>query len=538
LEDLVQQIQNDQRKRERDKIEFPFTINFYNPNIADAQSLTGPNSRFIQSQLIIDYLLEIPLLETNKNKFISLCKENYRNNDTELRIIQEFEHTYSSTRCISWYTRNCFLNRILTKALQIENLSLILDGLFFLRDIQQEIEINRSSSIHRVYRCQLISKDELGILYKSLGQFISINTFLSASPDRPQALSTFQNYETSDNLLKVLFEIDTNPQFHGIKPFADITSLSFSSNIKEILFMIGSIFRLDNLRSDQTGLIIISLTKYHQPLLDHVKKEYIPNKKTLLSFGHLFWKLNRFDDAEKCYYHLIEYLPEEDRNLSKCYHALGNIANDRDDYETSLEWHEKSLDIKKSTLPEFDSSFAFSYNSIGAVYHQKGDYTRALEFYQQALDIWMKEYDANQLYVAMCYNNMGLVYEEMGKCLEALGCYEKVLIIRQKILPNDHVELGDIHKNLGIIYQSLSQLDLALKSFNQSLIIFKKSRPANTAMVLNNIGNIYENKCQLQDALSHYQLALTINRQWLPDGHDDIVQTKKNIEHVMAKVEN
>ncbi len=116
----MQQIQSDQRKREQDKIELPFAINFYNPSILDAQSITGPNSSFIQSQLIIDHLLEMQPVGTDHQKFISLCRKNYKHNDTELRIIQEFEHTYSSSRSLSWYTRHCFLSRILNKAFQIE----------------------------------------------------------------------------------------------------------------------------------------------------------------------------------------------------------------------------------------------------------------------------------------------------------------------------------------------------------------------------------------------------------------------------------
>jgi hypothetical protein len=83
------------KKRECDKIEYPFVINFYNPNIINAQSITGPNRFFI------DHLLEIPSNETNKNLLIFLCKEKYQNNDTESRIIQEFPHTYSSTRSLS-----------------------------------------------------------------------------------------------------------------------------------------------------------------------------------------------------------------------------------------------------------------------------------------------------------------------------------------------------------------------------------------------------------------------------------------------------
>ena len=538
MEDLVRQIQNDQRKREDDKIDLPFIFNSYNQQAIDAQSITGPNKQFIQSQLIIDHLLEIQSNETSKAQLISLSKEEYKNNETELRIIQEFQHTYSPTRSLSWYTRNCFLNRILNKALQMQNISLLLNCLFFIRDIQQQIELNKSSSIHQVYHAQLISKEELGILYKSLGHLISFNTFLSATVDRQQAFSVLQDSETSDNILKVLFEINTNPQVHGIQSFADITSLSCSSNRNEILFMVGSIFRLENLSNDKTGVITISMSKYNKPLFEHLKTEYAPNsKKTILSLGLMLHKFNRLNDAEKCYHHLIGHLPDEHQTIPKCYHALGNLASDRHDFNTSLEWHEKSLDIKKKTLSETDPSLAFSYNSIGAVYHKIGNYERALDFYKQALDIWKNEYDENHLYVAMCYNNMGLAYEETGKYSEALYYYEKVLTIRQKLVSNDHIELGNIYMNLGMTHQSLNHFDLALKYFNQALTIFKRTHRLNNAFILKQIGIICEKQSQLEDALSNYQQTLTIYRQLLPEKHSDINEIEKSIENVRVKIE-
>ncbi len=538
MEDLVQQIQQDQRKREHDKIEFPFIFNTYNQQAIDAQSITGPNKQFIQSQLIIDHLLEIQSDDANKTQFISLCKNEYKNNQAELRIIQEFQHTYSSTRSLSWYTRNCFLNRILNKALQMQNISILLNCLFFIRDIQQQIELNKSSSIHRVYHAQFISKEELGILYKSLGQLISINTFLSATSDRQQAFSVLQDSETSNNILKVLFEIDTNPQVHGTQSFADITSLGCSSKTNEILFMMGSIFRLENLSYDKSGIIIISMSKYNQPIFEHLKTEYAPNsKKTILSLGLMLNKFNRFDDAEQCYHHLIEHLPDKHQTISKCYHALGNLASNRNDYNASLEWHEKSIEIKKKTLSETDPSVACSYNSIGAVYHKIGDYERALDLYKQALGIWGNVYDENHLYVAMCYNNMGLVYEESEKYSEALDCYEKVLKIRQKLLSNDHIDLGNVYMNLGMTHQSLNHFDLALKYFNQALIIFKRTHRLNTAFVLKQIGMIYERQSQFEDALSNYQQTLTIYRQLLPEKHSDIIEIEKNIGNVRVKIE-
>jgi hypothetical protein len=59
----------------------------------------------------------------------------------------------------------------------------------------------------------------------------------------------------------VLFEIDADPQMVTTKPFADISKYSHFTNESEVLFMIGSIFRLKRiyLNDDLVWIIEMSL---------------------------------------------------------------------------------------------------------------------------------------------------------------------------------------------------------------------------------------------------------------------------------------
>ena len=54
-------------------------------------------------------------------------------------------------------------------------------------------------------------------------------------------------------------KLNADPCLTNIKPFANITSHSQFPDEREILFMTGSVFRLDNIREDQ-GINIIHLT--------------------------------------------------------------------------------------------------------------------------------------------------------------------------------------------------------------------------------------------------------------------------------------
>ncbi len=56
--------------------------------------------------------------------------------------------------------------------------------------------------------------------------------------------------ELPADLYRVLFEIDTNSHVVVSKSFADITKFSESANESELLFMIGSIFHVIDIRKE------------------------------------------------------------------------------------------------------------------------------------------------------------------------------------------------------------------------------------------------------------------------------------------------
>ena len=114
----------------------PLSMNVFNSGATDRERTTsGLDGRFVHSQLLIDCLLRMQPSPTDKDEFISLCKQEHAENKEELGIINEFEQTYSSDRSIWWYTRETFLYRLLNKGLRAENIDL----LFYLFDLVWQI---------------------------------------------------------------------------------------------------------------------------------------------------------------------------------------------------------------------------------------------------------------------------------------------------------------------------------------------------------------------------------------------------------------
>jgi tetratricopeptide (TPR) repeat protein len=495
--------------------------------------------------MLIDCLIHLESSSTDKNELIILCKQQYQNNPYELNMIEEFDKNYSPERSLWWYTRHSFLYRLLNKALKIENINLLSLFRFFIHDIKQQLEKNKSLSSVRVYRGLFMSKEELEILMKFIGNFISINKFLSTSHNREHTRAFLSSTILSEDMEKVFLEINANPRLENNKTFSNITSYSYFPNREEVLFMIGSIFRLVHIDRDIDGIwniqLILSSNKDHQlqSIIQQKKNELDIVDTDILSFGFVLEDMGKFDEAEKYYHYVLNQLLKDQEDETRCYHALGEITQKKGDYDSSLKWYQQSLekDIQMSKID--DPNMAISYNSLAVMYSKKRDFTLALESYQKALEIWKTTLGEDHPDIAMCYNNIGIVYQEEQNYSEALEYYHKAWNIRQKYLPAEHPSLGQTHTCIGNIHYQLDHYDLALEHYNLALEIFRKSLlpyHADIAMVLRNIGLVYQGKGEFQQALSCLKQALTIYRHSLSVTHPDMIQIEQIIRRISTKL--
>jgi tetratricopeptide (TPR) repeat protein len=544
LDELVTQIRSNHEKRSQTKINEPLPITFFLTNNENNEL----NDHFIYSQLLIDYLLNIKPTLTDEKELISLCKDEYKGNENELNIIREFEADYSSDRAIWWYTRETCLYRLLNKAFRIQNVDLLIIFRFFIRDIQRLIEQNKCTNSLYVYRSYLISNEEIQLFKNSIGEFLSINGFFSANIHRQQTISYLNNPDITNDHEKVLFEILVDPLIDPTKPFCNITALSYYSSEEQIIFTLGSIFRLDSIHQQDDGkdriwIIRMRLSndknKKFKYLFEQTKNQYNTEEINILSFGKILRKMNKYDEAEKFYRRLLKELPYNHPNIVDCHYGLGIVLDEKGDYESSIEWHQKSIEIKKQILKANNPSIGYSYNSIANVYQKKGDYKHAIEYYTKALNIWKKIFGENHPDVAMCLNNIGCLYENEKKYSEALEYHQKALAIKTIHLSNDHFNLSATHNNLASVYGNTGQLDLALNHFNLSLKIKTKSHPINhpeIALTLKNIGLIYEIKGDFSQAKLFFEKSATIRRHLFSSTHPDVIRIEQDIKRVLLKL--
>ena len=517
---LINQIQSDYSKRIQYKVDEPFPINIYKPNNSSDKSL---NDDFVYSQLLIDSLLQMKTISTDKIEFINLCSNQYHGNNHELSIIQEFEQKYISNQALWWYTRESFLSRLLNKALSIKNLDLLFLFTFLIRDMQTIIQKNKSNSCIQVYHGQVMSMDELCTFKNAIGDYISINTFFSAKFNRKQIMSALNEFTVTDDVVRILFEIDADPSIGNPKPFAMITQFTYFPEEKQVLFMLGAIFQVIDITHDKKNdLWIVKI------VLTNIKKEY--NETNLLSCGYSLQDMGKFDDAEKYFSRLLKELPENHEDISKCYHSLGLLSFLKTNYDQSLSWYHKLINILKAN----NSNLADSYYSIGCVYQKINDNNQALEYYNKALHIWNETYGDNEpLQMAECFNNIGCIYEIEKSYSQALKYHQKALSIREKF----QTDIGSTYNNIGNIYLWLGENDVALANYLYSFDIKSQSLTAqdpSVATTLENIGLVYEKDRNFEEALKYYRRAACIFEKKFPSTHIYNIEIQENIQHISS----
>jgi tetratricopeptide (TPR) repeat protein len=509
LDELISQIRSDQAKRNRKKIDEPFSINIDNPE----QSTSDLSGQFIHSQLLIDCLLRMKSNSNDKDELIALCQKYYQGNEMELALLNEFEKFYSPDRALWWYTRETFLYRLMNKAFRVLNIDLLYLLRFFIRDLQQQIEQRQHASLVHLYRCQLMSNEEIRLLRNSIGKYIAMNSYFSTSIHRHQALS-FLDY--SSDLERVLFEIDADPQLKGIKPFANITSYSYFPEEEEVLFMSGSIFQILRVDCDNEQLwtirMVLASNEYDDSnsIFNQMKNEHNQQEANILTYGDILRRMGKLNEAEKYYRLFLNQTTKNSQDLANCYHSLGAVACAKEKYNESLQWYLDSLEIKMEIFEPHDPNIATSFNSIAIVHRKKGDYQQAFDLYKKALAIWKKSLGEHHSKVAMCLNNIGAAYEDQKDYSQALEYYEMALLGEKGQQSIDYRGLSAIYNNMGHVYYMLDDYDHALEYYTESYRIKSKFLPnhhPDMALALRNIGMVHEKKGELSKAQEFYKRA-------------------------------
>ena len=162
---------------------------FFKQSQKTMRDVTTEAASFMWSQILLDVLKDIPSSEQTTKDMLDMCADYYRDNTSQLALIEEFRSTYRPHEAIRWYTRDTFLYRRLNAALRTEDIDALILFRPFIVDLCRQIEDEQrvhpfSTPTITVYHGQRMTMEEIEKLRSNQGNLVSTNAFWSSSLEK------------------------------------------------------------------------------------------------------------------------------------------------------------------------------------------------------------------------------------------------------------------------------------------------------------------------------------------------------------------
>jgi tetratricopeptide (TPR) repeat protein len=478
-------------------IEQMVAIRLFDQNQKGLKDLSEELSEFLWYQLLRDYLMTMPRNHNDKQIMIDQCRLHYRDNPTYLSYIDEFEQNYSSKDAIRWYTRTGFLYRLINQALRTEDIEPLFILRFYIIDLctwlKTECETNREYICGikvTVYRGLTLSDDVLEKLKTNIGHLISTNGFLSASKSLDVACLFATNV-----ILKIIIDTDLEEII-----FADVTSYSMIPSEEEVLFDLGTIFRVESVQYEQT------IDKWIVSLVG-------TNENELAINDYIRIQREELKQRKKIYRRKDYLLPELDHYIEG---EFASVLIDMGLYGKAIRYLEKLL--SQTTLVEHQIQIEFLLSN--AYFHNR-EYQLALKSAIQAYDL-CRQFRPASLCFSAIFNLLGRIHKRQMNHNLAIEYYRKSY---EKLNTNHNEPLSDKYDIMGHLYLLQFQYGPAIKYFQAALGMHEQFYPMQHPDIANEhykIGLAYFNACHFHLALEHMKKALEIQTKILPAKHPDL----------------
>ncbi|CAF1066357.1 unnamed protein product [Didymodactylos carnosus] len=229
------------------------------------------------------------------------------------------------------------------------------------------------------------------------------------------------------------------------RAFADISDMSFFHNEQEVLFSLGSVFRLENVMFDEReALWRVKLTLCNEDDQD-MKEMYEYQKKSvgggdeqasLLSLGFLLHNMDEYEKAKQYYARVLDELSDDDTNVVLCHKRLGEVSASQGEYDVALDHLNEAVKLYKKFQHAHDTvEIAACYQWIGRVHFHKKEYETALSYLNKALAIRQAKLPADHVQTAHTLSEIGNVHNYQRDYDSALSYHQRALVMYKKVLP-------------------------------------------------------------------------------------------------------
>lgn len=515
-------------------------LSFFDQKQKSTKELTKEAASFLWFQIMFNVLIQLPQNTSSKKQMLEKCMEYYRGNSIELENIERFRKTYIADEAIAWYTDECFVYRLLNKALRTEDI----DGLYLFRfyiiDLCKQLkeESRKNVGTLTLYRGQVMSDEELDKLKHSVGTLVSINGFFSTTLGQTVA-TKFLGKSNRDKHQEVLFQITADSSVKDVI-FANIEDLSVVKGEHEVLFSVGAVFRIDSVEVDDTlKCWIVKMTVTDEGMVN--VKEYIKcirkeneDATNVVLFGHLLREMGELSKAEKYFNILLQITERNSLAEADIQDQIGHIFNDRSQMKLAFDYYKRSYNIRQNRLPANHMRIAESLNNYAVIHRSMAEYEKAIVYCFQAQLICLINRPNGHLDTATVLSNLANVLLSIGELVMAMKYHIDALEMRLKLLPREHSTVALSFRNVGSVYYLQKEYDSALKQYFYALKIYEKPLPfghLGASALFSEIVSVYIAK-------KDYETALNFCDQKVKELHQQVGEAHSSVGRLLCVIGN
>ncbi|UJR37495.1 hypothetical protein I4U23_030198 [Adineta vaga] len=501
------------------------------------------NNSFVYLQILKDIILENDEQTDLQKEMLDFCRQQYAENEIQLKFINEFERYFRPEEAVKWYIRQeIFLFKMLTRAFRLPDPYILYKLRFFVQHLQRQLKLNNSSIPITVYRTQYVSKTMFDSFSKNKGGYITFNSFLLTQ--RTKVTSQQQKTELSCINLDVIFVL------FQMEIEVPILMMEIEPNTDELLLSAASVFQISNIKGKDKNMPIIKLSINNDTLniVQQINKnfqEIIHQSFPLLRIAKLMKQMKDFPNIEYFCNILINHpLTEQDQTanliVAGLFHMLCCYYYEQKQYDRALKQLQKSLQIYLRVLPSDDIKLTPTYNNMGSIYHKQELDAKALYFHRKAYDIQILSSSPDLDSIAAYAGNIASVLIKQGKYEEAIPYLQRDLQIQQRLYPyEDDLELSTKYHNLAGAQSHINQYSKALENYQKCLAIELKLHVEDhptIAVTYYNMSTVLEGLGRLNEAIETMDKAIQRLLLTRDENHDEIRFYKDYRKHLQEKV--
>lgn len=361
------------------------------------------------------------------------------------------------------------------QALRSEDMLLVYHFRYWIKLLCSAIECEHkkqnSNTLWTLYSGFRLHKDELERLKKSIGNLISINSFLSTSRDIEIARIFAGTGIIEDHLVRVILHITINPSCLQSVFCVDIHDISQFSDEEEVLFSLGSTFRIvsmDYNEENQHSIFYLNATddgsdqiREYCQLANYDFRSISP----LIYFGKILNEnLDQTSYAVKYFHELLRIIDKNHTDLPDIYDALGDVCYRRKEISEAIKYYkiERKIRRKRNLVSkEPDEKIREHLQKESEEEEKKTDkptLTKASLLCTMAYHSRYAQAERYLFQALQIYEQLKVASPSMSKCIEELAWYCQANEKGQKCLELHYQRLAVNEKFLPVDNQTLSEI--------------------------------------------------------------------------------